>query len=72
MTAWLLITIAALRALAWAACFATLLAVAAIEAHWRARNAGHFPKWWNQRSRSEARAHARTGGEDANPGRASS
>jgi hypothetical protein len=38
MTAWLLITIAALGALAWAACFATLLAVAAIEAHWRARN----------------------------------
>ena len=40
MTAWLLITldIAALGALAWAACFATLLAVAAIEAHWRASN----------------------------------
>jgi hypothetical protein len=35
MTAWLLITIGAL---AWAACFATLLAVAAIKAHWRARN----------------------------------
>ena len=38
MTGWLLITIAALGALAWAACFATPLAVAAIEAHWRARN----------------------------------
>ena len=38
MTAWLLITIAALGAVAWAPCFATLLAVAAIEAHWRARN----------------------------------
>jgi hypothetical protein len=33
MTARLLITIAALGALAWATCFATLLAVAAIEAH---------------------------------------
>jgi hypothetical protein len=40
MTAWLLITgdIAAFGALAWAACFATLLAGAAIEAQWRARN----------------------------------
>ena len=38
MTDWLLITIAALGALAWAACFATLLAVAAIEAHWRAQS----------------------------------
>jgi hypothetical protein len=36
MTAWLLITldIAALGALAWAACFVTLLVVAAIEAAW--------------------------------------